>query len=48
MESGRRFFHSSFESLSGSAAEGTVAPVGRKVFQFFCSASMSFMVLPFG
>src|SRR5688572_17762472 len=42
---GRRFFHSSFDSLSGSLGEGTAAPAGSSVFQFFCSASMSFMVL---
>src|SRR5688572_27129831 len=42
---GRRFFHSSFDSLSGSAGEGTFAPVGRKFCQLLCNAWMSFMVL---
>src|SRR5882672_12650766 len=41
---GRRLRHSSFDSLSGSPAEGTVAPAGRKVFQSFCSSSMPFML----
>src|SRR6266436_3420569 len=41
---GRRLRHSSFDSLSGSPGEGTVAPAGRKVFQSFCSSSMPFML----
>src|SRR3954470_21384824 len=40
----RRLDHSSSESLSGSVGEGTLAPAGRNVFQFFCSVSMSVMV----
>src|ERR1041385_6250953 len=41
---GRRLRHSSLERLSGSSAEGTVAPAGRYLFQPFCSSSMPFMV----
>src|ERR1044071_8857883 len=39
---GRRLRHSSFESLSGSSADGTVAPAGRELFQPFFSSSMAF------
>src|SRR5689334_1874981 len=42
---GRRFFHSSFASFTGSLGEGTLAPVGRKDFQFCCSSSTPFMVV---
>src|SRR2546430_3000623 len=41
---GRRLRHSSFDSLSGSPGEGTAAPAGTKLFQFFCSSSMPFML----
>src|SRR2546423_11072081 len=41
---GRRFFHSSLESLSGSLGEGTLAFAGRKLFQFFFCRSMAFML----
>src|SRR5205085_2971419 len=37
--------HSSFDNFTGSAAEGTIAPAGRKLFQFFCSSSTPFMVV---
>src|ERR671931_531168 len=43
LSAGRRFFHSSLESFIGSLGEGTVAPAGRKVFQFFCSSSTPFI-----
>src|ERR1051325_5144404 len=42
---GSFFFHSSFESLTGSLGEGTLAPAGRKVFQVFCSFSIAFIVV---
>jgi len=38
------FFHSSFDSFTGSVGEGTLAPAGRNVFQFFSSSSTPFMV----
>src|SRR5439155_12083186 len=41
---GRRLRHSSFDSLRGSPGEGTAAPAGTKLFQFFCSSSMPFML----
>src|SRR5690349_13546245 len=42
---GRRFLHSSFESLSGSLGAGTCTPAGRNAFQFSCRVLMSLMVL---
>src|SRR3989442_6983114 len=41
---GSFFFHSSFESFTGSVGEGTFAPAGRKVFQFFFSSSTPFIL----
>src|SRR2546428_8890176 len=41
---GSFFFHSSLESFTGSVGEGTFAPAGRKVFQFFCSSSTPFLL----
>src|SRR5712692_10592767 len=41
---GSFFFHSSLESFTGSVGEGTFAPAGRKVFQFFCSSSTPFIL----
>src|SRR5471032_824985 len=39
----RRFFHSSFDSVSGSDGAGTFVPSASSVFQFFCSSSTSFI-----
>src|SRR5436853_110191 len=39
----RRLDHSWSESLSGSVGAGTAAPVGRKLFQFCCRVSISFI-----
>src|SRR3989449_11501802 len=39
---GRRLRHSSFDSLSGSAGEGTVAAAGREVLPSFCTSPIAF------
>src|SRR5438270_12203754 len=41
---GSFFFHSSFDSFTGSVGEGMLAPEGRNVFQFFSSFSTPSMV----
>src|SRR6185436_10801993 len=41
----RRLDHSWSDSFTGSVADGTVAPAGRKDFQFFCSSSTVLMFL---
>src|SRR5690349_3629512 len=40
----RRLRHSSFDSFIGSVGDGTFAPAGRKLFQFFCSSSTPFIL----
>src|SRR5258706_14202509 len=42
---GSFFFHSSFDSFTGSLGEGTLAPPGRELFQVFFSSFTPFIVL---